>query len=268
MEIERKTFACGEFKAADTTQGIAEMIVSVFNNEDAGKDIVMPGFFAESLATRRTADGRPRAKGVWSHDWLSPIANTLDARELYAGDPLLPPQLQNLGGLWIKGQFNLDTQRGREAFSDLQFGTVDEFSIGYSADVVQYDSEADTRKLVKGTLYEWSPVLVGMNDATALLNTKRSEGQTLEAQGATALAAVAAYTERLRSIADLRAKEGRVLSSANRDRLASLKDSLASVLADIEELLAATEPPAKGADVAALWAHYQRTLARLNGVAV
>ncbi len=268
MEIERKLFDCGEFKATDATEGIAEMIVSVFNNVDSGKDIVMPGFFANSIATRRTSDGRPKVKGVWSHDWTSPIAKTLDARELQPGDAMLPAQLSGLGGLWVKAQFNLNTQRGREAFSDLQFGTIDEFSIGYSVKRAEYDNETDVRRLIEGEWYEWSPVLVGMNDATALLSTKRFGDLGYADHLAQVVTACVELAERSKDRADFRAKEGRQLSQANRDRLSSLGESLRSILADIDDLLAATEPPAKGADVAALYAAYQRTIARLNGVAV
>lgn len=265
MDIEHKVFPCGQFKAAEETQGTAEMIVSVFSNLDAGGDRVMPGFFAESLETRRTAEGYPKAKGVWGHDWYTPIAKTLEARELLPGDPLLPESLKDLGGLYVKGQFNLDTQRGREAFSDLRFGTIDEFSIGYSVQQEEYDRSTGERRLIKGDLWEWSPVLVGMNNATALLGTKRS-GLPYADEGDTALAAVKGFAERSRSLADTRAKEGRTLSSANRTRLATLKESLASVIADLDELLAATAPE-KSVDVMALFAAYQRTLATLNGVA-
>lgn len=265
--MERKLFGCGEFKATDASEGVAEMIVSVFNNVDAGGDIVMPGFFASSIATRRTSDGRPRAKGVWSHDWLSPIAKTLDAKELQPGDPLLPAALSGLGGLWVKAQFNRDTQRGREAFSDLQFGTIDEFSIGYSVKRDEFDRETGIRKLYEGEWYEWSPVLVGMNSATALLNTKQSEGQPFAEHAEQVLAACAGLVERSQALAALRTKEGRTLSSANRNRLANLKESLAAVIAELEELLAATEPE-KAVDLTGLYLEYQRTIARLQGVAV
>jgi hypothetical protein len=48
---------------------------------------------------------------------------------------------------------------------------------------------------------------------------------------------------RLRAMADQRAKEGRVLSAANRERIASLRSALAAVMADLDALLAETEPP-------------------------
>ncbi len=362
MKIERKTFSAAEFKATDAVQGIAEMIVSVFGNIDGGNEIVMPGFFSESIASRRTPDGRPKAKGVWMHEWTIPIAKTLDARELYVGDPLLPPHLKDLGGLWVKAQFNLDTQRGREAFSDLQGGYIDEFSIGYGVTADKW--EGGIRKLFKGDWYEWSPVLVGMNSETALVGTKAidskvaipfkatakapedevwskpalkdftdkawgdltdaeiakitacftwaannppesfgdlllphhnpsgqvvwagvaacaarmnqadipsedmaavakhiaghyeqfdknvpqsmmdmmGKGQTYIEQAETVLATVKELVERSKSLADLRSKEGRTLSSANREKLASLLEALASVSTEISDLLSATEP--------------------------
>jgi len=171
-ERERKTFDAAEFKVLDDATGTAEMIVSVFNNTDAQHERVLPGFFADSIARRRTADGRPRAKGVWSHDWTSPVGKSLDAAELLPGDPRLPPSLTHLGGLWVKGQFNLDTQAGREAYSNLKFGAIDEFSIGYRVLEDAYDAKTGVRDLVRGEWYEWSPVLVGANPETTLLSIK------------------------------------------------------------------------------------------------
>jgi hypothetical protein len=63
-----------------------------------------------------------------------------------------------------------------------------------------------------------------------------------------AQAGVKAFVTRAKSLADLRAKkqhkEGRVLSTANRERLAALATSLNESLADIGALLAATDPDA------------------------
>lgn len=258
--IERKTFDAAEFKALDGDQGVAEMIVSVFHNVDGANEIVMPGFFADSLARRRTSDGRPKVKGVWGHDWITPIAKTLEARELPPGDGLLPPSLADLGGLWVRGQFNLETQRGREAFSDLKFGSIDEFSIGYTVSRDEYDQETGIRKLLKGDLYEWSPVLVGMNDATALLSAK-SRGSPDDLVPAT-LAELDAF------IAEC--KSGRAISAARRSRLEGLRDQLRSGADDLDGLLVETLPRDDDAGKAArqLYATHLVLLARQNGVAV
>ena len=90
-----------------------------------------------------------------------PIAKTLEAHE-------------DDKGLYIKGQFNLDTQRGKEAFSDLVFGNIDEFSIGYRVQQDEVDDDG-VRHLKKIRLYEWSPVLVGANAETELISVKEEK---------------------------------------------------------------------------------------------
>lgn len=54
------------------------------------------------------------------------------------------------------------------------------------------------------------------------------------------LADVSAFVERTKSLADLRAKEGRVLSSANRQRLEALMESMRAAMTDLEALLTET----------------------------
>ena len=129
-----------------------------------------PGFFKASLEKKLP-------KGVWSHDWRQPVAKTLEARELDAGDPLLPPPISHLGGLYIKGQFNLETQAGRETWSNIKFGIVDEFSIGYKTIKSAFNEDTETLELLEGELFEWSPVLVGANSQTQLLSVKSNEAK-------------------------------------------------------------------------------------------
>lgn len=246
-QIERKIFAASNVKA-DDQQGIVEAIVAVFNNRDRGDDIIRLGAFAESLR-------RKLPKGIWHHKWDTPIAKTLEARELPPGDPLLPPALKDLGGLYIKAQFNLETQRGKESFSDIQFGIIDEFSIGYRSVKTQYDEETETRELIEVELYEWSPVLVGMNPATALLSVKddgQPAGLSLAAHSDEALACLTGYAERIKSLSELRAKEGRTISEANRARISVCCDHLKQTMTamqsahdDLAALLSMAEPKPK-----------------------
>lgn len=165
MDFERKSFRVAEVKVANADEGIIEAYVSVFNNLDYGDDIVRPGFFKDSIESGKLP------KGVWMHDITQPVAKTLQMQEVYAGDPRLPASLKENGGLYVKGQFNLDTQRGREAFSDLKFGTVDEFSFGYQT-LESNRLEGGKRELLKGLIFEWSPVTIGMNPATVLVSAK------------------------------------------------------------------------------------------------
>ncbi|BDI29409.1 hypothetical protein CCAX7_14600 [Capsulimonas corticalis] len=185
MDLLYKTLPAYGVKTLDSAQGIMEAIVAVFDNVDAAGERIKAGAFTQSLE-------RKYPKGVWMHDWMIPVAKTLEAKELLPGDPLLPAELAELGGLYVKGQFNLNTQRGREAFSDLDFGTVDEFSIGYVTRKDSIDSKTQVRDLIVIDLYEWSPVLVGCNPQTALIGVKQtpSGAQSTPADAATAPASV------------------------------------------------------------------------------
>jgi hypothetical protein len=73
--------------------------------------------------------------------------------------------------------------------------------------------------------------------------TKQAEGLSLKHEGDLALTAIDSLQTRINQLADLRVKEGRTLSSANRKRLGSLVQSMAGVVDDLSDLLAATETP-------------------------
>jgi HK97 family phage prohead protease len=214
--------------------------VSVFNNVDSGKEIVRQGFFTKSIAKKLP-------KGVWAHDWKQPIAKTVEAKELPPGDAMLPEHLKSLGGTYIKGQFNLGTQRGREAYSDIKFGIVDEFSIGYSVTKESKDDSTGARELIEGDWKEWSPVLVGMNDQTSLISIKGDPhaGLTFADHSESVLAAVEGLVTRAATVSEMRSKEGRQISTANRQRLQELHDALGSLLSN-------SEPPPKEPSVDAL----------------
>lgn len=167
MKLEYRNLPVFEVKVLDKKEGIVEAIVSVYNNIDAYNERIMHGCFNESLMEKMP-------KGVWMHNWREPVAKTLVAEECLPGDMRLPEKIKHLGGLYIKGQFNLDTQRGKEAFSDIAFGIVDEFSIGFSIITSTYNKDTGITDLIKGRLYEWSPVLYGANPATAVVSVKEA----------------------------------------------------------------------------------------------
>jgi HK97 family phage prohead protease len=159
-------------KALDGPQGVVSFLASVFGNVDAVGDRMMPGAFKASLQRKLPAV-------VWSHDWTQPIGKALDARELTPYDPRLPAELASQGGLWVEAQLNLDTQRGRDAYCDLKFGAITQFSIGYIPVKSTYDNDG-VRELKEVDLFEVSPVLVGANDQTRLLSVKNRLVRRLE----------------------------------------------------------------------------------------
>lgn len=168
MAMLHKSFPVYNFKVLDEGQGLIEAIVSVYNYIDSGGDRVLYGAFNNSLKKRTP-------KGVRMHDWNQPVAKTLLALELPPNDARLPPELKQYGGLYIKGQYNLETAVGRETFSDVKFGTLDEYSIGYGVVREQKNAQLGCNDLQELDLYEWSNVLFGMNDQTTTISAKQVE---------------------------------------------------------------------------------------------
>lgn len=233
--------------SADDAPGTVEAIVSVFNNKDHAGEVVMPGAFTTSIA-------RKLPRFVWGHNWEHTIGKTLLAMELLPGDPRLPIELQNLGGLYVKGQFNLNTTRGKDAYEDLKFGAIDEFSIGYKivrahrvteeGETVDLDpiemlfgfhSRKSTLYLDELDLIEWSPVLAGMNDKTQLIGVK-TDGPIIDllAQVEDALTITLRKVE---AYAESRTKEGRTFSSANYAKLEGFADRLEEMSSELRGLL-------------------------------
>lgn len=161
--LEHKNFR-GFTKSADAATGIVDAAVAVTGNVDDGGDVIVPGGVK---FTRQP-------KVVNHHEMTAPVGKVLDAKELMPGDPALPEDLlaDGYGALMFKMQFNLDTQRGREAFSDAKFFEHEQgWSIGYHADVTE-KGENGTRLLKSLTVWEASPVTFGMNAKARTLALK------------------------------------------------------------------------------------------------
>lgn len=187
-------------KVLDPEQGIAEMIVAVTGIQDHVNDIIEPGAIQPGLKSRWP-------KGIWHHTWEQPICKTLEAEELMPGDKRLPETLREgtpwpseAGAFLVKGQFNLETQRGREAFSDIKFfGGDQEYSIGYK--VGQAHRTKDGIRHIKSmTIPEYSPVLFGAMSSTSTISTKSAAFADDEKSGFVNLPG--SLEERLDSIED------------------------------------------------------------------
>ena len=100
----------------DEAQGIVECFVAGLGNKDSVGDICLPGCFNESLKRRK-----PRV--VWGHNWNEPIGKVLEIYEVGPNDPRLPMKMKRagIGGLYARVQFNLKSERGRQAFADVSF---------------------------------------------------------------------------------------------------------------------------------------------------
>jgi len=232
--MERKTYTGTAYKADG--EGIVEAIVSVFGNVDSYGEVVMPGAFTKSLE-------RKYPKAVLSHDWNNPVATTLEAEELMPGDARLPDAIKAYGGLRVVGQFHKDIDDSWQTYLKIKAGLFDEFSIGYN---VERDGWKDgVRQLHEIALHEWSPVLVGANPATSLLQVKSADYvdhiDLLNKEVVEMIARTKAYGER-------RLKEGRVLSGRNAAALSALADTLEAGIAEIRRILTEAAPKPKSHD--------------------
>jgi len=88
-------------------------------------------------------------------------------------------------------------------------------------------------------------------------------GATFTSEFETALAVVENVAERTKSLANLRRKEGRTLSIANRERIGKLLEHLSAIAGDLTSLLASTEPDKEKARQ--LYLEFSRIHANLFG---
>ena len=152
----------------DEALGIVECVVAVIGNKDSVGDVIIPGAFDRSFKRRK-----PRV--VWGHDWNQPIGKVLEIYEVGPSDQRLPRKVSmlGLGAVYARVQFNLKSERGREAFSSvLFFGEEQEWSIGYKTLDAIFDPKMQANILKELELYEVSPVLHGANQLTSTLSIK------------------------------------------------------------------------------------------------
>ena len=167
--------------AVDEAQGVVECFVAAVGNKDSVGDVVVSGAFNASFKRRK-----PRV--VWGHDWNQPIGKVLDIYEVPSSDPRLPAKMKqaNVGGLYAKVQFNLKSERGREAFNSITFfGEDQEWSIGYKTLDSIYSPERQANLLKEVELYEVSPVLHGANQLTATISIKSLDVSSMDKEAIT-----------------------------------------------------------------------------------
>ena len=173
----RKVVPVTGFKVIDDEQGIAEAIVSVTGVEDEVRDVIHPGAYEKTLKARKP-------KGAWAHNWDQPVSKTLEAVELMPGDSRLPTETRSgepwpaeAGGLLVVTQYNLSTQRGREAYEDAKFfGEDQEWSIGFNIPVGGSKMRKNgIRDIFAVDLFEYSQVLFGAMPLTGTVGVKDAQ---------------------------------------------------------------------------------------------
>jgi uncharacterized protein len=138
----RKLFDLPEGGVPD---GAFEGYASLFGQPDLGRDVVMPGAFAASLARR----GPRGVRMLWQHDPGEPIGLWLELAE-------------DARGLRVRGRLNLGVRRARDVHALMREGALDGLSIGFRVERAAPDRVSGLRRLERLDLWEVSLVTFPM----------------------------------------------------------------------------------------------------------
>ena len=147
-------FTALDLKSTDET-GEFEGYAALFNREDLGHDVVLPGAFRTSLAERGT-DG---VRMLFQHDPAEPIGVWQELRE-------------DDRGLYAKGRLLPDVKRAREVLSLMRAGAVDGLSIGFRTTRAKRDAATGLRRIAAIDLWEISIVTFPMQPAARISAVK------------------------------------------------------------------------------------------------
>lgn len=117
---------------------------SLFNREDLGHDIVLPGAFRESLVER----GAAGIKMLFQHDPAQPVGVWTKVKE-------------DARGLWVHGRLMTEVARAREVLALMRAGAIDGLSIGFRM-IKGHRDRFGVRRLEKVDLWEVSIVTFPM----------------------------------------------------------------------------------------------------------
>ncbi|MFI9078794.1 NUDIX domain-containing protein [Streptomyces sioyaensis] len=147
---------------------------------DEVNDLIVPGAFAHTLATRRV-------KAVWHHEWKDAVGVVLDVEEWLPGDARfaeIPDWPAEAGALVATVEYNRRTSKGRDTYEQVkqwyQHGEA-AFSIGYRVPADGATRRGDgVRVIHRLDLFEVSPVLHGAHPMTRALEVKAAANLGME----------------------------------------------------------------------------------------
>jgi HK97 family phage prohead protease len=142
---------------------------SLFGEVDLGDDLVMPGAFRDSLASR----GAQGVKLLFQHDPNEPIGIWLDLHE-------------DARGLYARGRLMPEVTRAREVLSLMRAGALDGLSIGFRTVKGRTDPATGVRRLDQIDLWEISVVTFPMLPEARVSAVKRRQAPRVTAARADA----------------------------------------------------------------------------------
>lgn len=143
--------------------GIIRGYASTFGNVDRGFDVIERGAFTRTLAEHKQ-QSRP-IRMLWQHD----------GNELIGGYPA-DKAFEDERGLFVEGNINLETQKGREAYALAKQGVLSDFSIGFIIRQSEIDDNEEDKNTVRRIrdvdLFEISLVGEPMNTQAIMTEIK------------------------------------------------------------------------------------------------
>ena len=126
-----------EKKVNNVSYGIIKGFASTYGNIDKGYDRIVKGAFDNTLKAYK--ENKRQIRMFFQHDYMSVIGG-------------FPAYNSDDKGLYVEGNINLDTQRGKEAYALAKQGVLTDFSIGYYTK--KYNDITETIKDENGTEVE------------------------------------------------------------------------------------------------------------------
>ncbi|MCG5235987.1 HK97 family phage prohead protease [Xanthobacter oligotrophicus] len=139
----------------------------LFDVADLGRDLVLPGAFAASLA-RQGAGG---VRLLYQHDPAEPIGMWTEAFE-------------DTRGLYVRGRLSPDVVRARECAALIGEGALDGLSIGFKAVEARTDPRTRLRRLSRIDLWEVSIVTFPMQPGARIARPPAAPAALLAAAAA------------------------------------------------------------------------------------
>lgn len=240
MELERKSLP---FRLkADGPEGSFRAIFATFDVVDHDGDVTIPGAFKQDT---------PVIIGSWGHK----------TADLPVGKGAIVADDSEAA---VEGQFFLDTAPGRDTYQTVKnLGELGEWSYVFSVQKQSFGEHEgrQVRFLEDIKVYSVDPVLAGAGIGTRTTDIKGiTQALSFAAHSAEVAELVREFVSRVKERSALREKEGRSLSSANVERLASIAESLRGAAGDLEKLLDDANPKSTS-ELAAEYLRYQHILA-------
>lgn len=135
--------------------GIFSGYASLFGEVDLGRDMVEPGAFAKSIATR----GVGGIRMLFQHDPGEPIGTWLSIRE-------------DRRGLAVRGRLAKGVARARDVLELMRGGALDGLSIGFRTVKARADARTGIRRIVEADLWEISVVTFPMLPSARIAQVK------------------------------------------------------------------------------------------------